>query len=186
MKALQIIRRLSASGFSIGGQGLFMLGNMLVFYVLVRNFSPAEFGVWALFLALVSIVDGVRQGLIQNPLTRLLMLHPDREAEIFTSASLMQLGFLLLASLLFLLSGHWMASLMDMPTLAELFPMAFLPLFGLGAIQSFASLAIAKGKLGLYFLLNGVYCLTLILALLLLHHFSLLSLDYILLLYGFI
>ncbi len=159
MRLLNVFKNLSTTIFSIGGQGFFMLANMLVFYVIVQNFTPSEFGVWALFLAIISILDGIRQGLIQNPLIRLLMIHHDKEGEILGTALVLQSGFLIIASLILFLTGDFIASRLDMPDLGGLLSFSFLALFGLSVIQSLSSLALAKNKLFTYFFLNAGYCL---------------------------
>ncbi|GIV32796.1 MAG: flippase [Chitinophagales bacterium] len=88
-------------------------------FFLLKLLSKDEFGIWALFLTVTSIIEVARNGLIQNALIKHLASAPEAEHGVITTASFV-LNFLLTALtvvLLLLLSG-WLSQLWNAPPLA--------------------------------------------------------------------
>ena len=71
------------------------------FYLLIRHLPQYEFGVWALFLTVTTIVEMSRNGLIQNGLIKLLSLNDPAESNKIITAS--WLVNLIYSALVFLL-----------------------------------------------------------------------------------
>jgi lipopolysaccharide exporter len=82
MKRLLSNQMLMNSAFSLLGQVSFLLSNFLLFIVLLQQFSQAAFGVWGLYITLISIADSIRNGMIQNGLTRFLIQNPEKEKDL--------------------------------------------------------------------------------------------------------
>lgn len=142
---------------AIAGQGAFLLSNLLLFLLVVREFSQEQFGVWALFLTIIAILDGLRQGFLQNGFTRFQILFPESSGVIFSSGVVLHFLFIGLASLgLFLFAGP-ISQFWNMPSLYPLLRLSIFPLLSLGTIQGLAVVCFAKGKVGSYLLINLSY-----------------------------
>jgi len=48
MKSLLKSKLLSGTVLALGGQAAFLMSNMILFLMVVREFSQADFGVWGL------------------------------------------------------------------------------------------------------------------------------------------
>jgi len=59
--------------FTMMHRGVNFILGFLGFMLLVRLFSPAEFGVWVLFISIISIIDMGRNGFLQNGLIKFLV-----------------------------------------------------------------------------------------------------------------
>jgi lipopolysaccharide exporter len=70
------------------GQVSFLLSNFFLFIVLLQQFSQATFGVWGLYITLISIANSIRNGMIQNGLTRFLIRNPEKEKDLVASGLL--------------------------------------------------------------------------------------------------
>ena len=87
---------------------LFEKGSVFFFgfgstYILLRALTLAEFGVWELFLAIVSFVEVGRIGLLQNALVKYLATSEKENYGLISTASFMLNGILSLISALVLL-----------------------------------------------------------------------------------
>ncbi len=166
MKALLKSKILSGTVLALGGQAAFLMSNMILFLVVVREFSQAEFGTWGMYLTLIALVDGLRQGLLQNGLTRYLIIFPESEKQLMGSALFLHLIYISLASLVLYAFATPIASFWKMPGLTELLELSFLPLMSIGLIQGLSVLCFAKGKNSAYLLLNLSYLIAFVLGLL--------------------
>ncbi len=91
------MEKLSTMFFGFGG-----------FYLLIRIISKEEFGIWALFLSVTTLIEMARNGLIQNAVVKFLASTPEREHSSVMSASLALNILLTLISsvLIFFLAGY--------------------------------------------------------------------------------
>jgi O-antigen/teichoic acid export membrane protein len=142
---------------ALGGQSLFLLTNMLSFLVVVKIFSPGEFASWGFYLSLMALLDGIRQGLIQNGLTRYLIQYPKREKPLLSSASVLHLGFIGILSLLLAAFAGPISAFWNLPEMEILLRYSWLTLMASGTLQSVYSLLFAKGKTRTYFFINLYY-----------------------------
>jgi O-antigen/teichoic acid export membrane protein len=143
-----ILRQLAGA---MGGQVLFLLTNMAFFMLAAKNLHADAFATWGMYQMLIALVDGVRQGLIHNGLTRSILQDPEEEGKITGSALLIHLLFIVsIYPLLLLISGP-MAAFFQMPMLNHLMPYSILSLLGLGSLQTFFNLLFAKKKEHIYF-----------------------------------
>lgn len=142
---------------AMGGQSLFLLTNMLSFLIVVKIFTPEEFAAWGFYLSLMALLDGIRQGLIQNGLTRFLIQYPDQEKSLMGSALALHLIFIGILSLLLFVFAAPISTFWNLPEMEALFRYSWLTLLASGSLQTFYSLLFAKGKSRVYFLFNLAY-----------------------------
>jgi lipopolysaccharide exporter len=157
---ITILDRFSILLFGFGG-----------FYFLVRSVSKEDFGIWALFLAITTLVEIARSGLIQNAVVKFLASSPNEEHPKIISASLAlnviltTISGLILFSISGLLSDLWHA-----PNLESMFKyyvfttVALIPFSQFNFIQQanfdfkgiFASNLVRQGILFGYILTNFI------------------------------
>ncbi len=177
MKKGQVI--VQNSLFSLGGQGCFLMANFLLMIILINNFSKEEFGVWALYITLISIADSIRQGLIQNGLVKFIIENPNHTRKWIGSGlflNLITIGSV--ASILYFI-GPVLGNLWHSKDLPELLSQAVFSLLGLGIFQFINSLLVAKEDYKGYLLSNILYALTFTSGVLLAKQLSHLNLDQI-------
>ena len=162
LKSLKNSAMFSNSLYSIAGQASFLVSNFLLFIVLLKEFPQEAVGVWALFITVISIVDSMRQGLIQNGLTRLLIQKADEEAQQAGSGLTINFSVIILSAILLYFGAGVLANLWEAPALVELFKQSWKPLVSLGTIQMMNILCFAKNKFKLYARLNLIYMVTLL------------------------
>ncbi|MBI1223723.1 MAG: oligosaccharide flippase family protein [Bacteroidetes bacterium] len=104
-----------------GASMLFGFGGAVLLYRAIPN--QADFGVWVLFLGIVSIIEVGRIGLLQNALVKYLSVDTKgEEAGKITTASIVLNGLLtLLIVLICLILSPVAARVFDAPILAKLF-----------------------------------------------------------------
>lgn len=112
-------------------------------YLLLRIFSKAEFGVWVLFLAITSLIEVGRTGLLQNTLVKHLTTSDDPEdyRNISTGSLVLNVGLaiiciLVLALLAYPLGHFWESE--DLTTLLLIYcltTLALVPLHQFNFIQ---------------------------------------------------
>lgn len=82
------------------------------FYFLIRSLPKDQFGVWALFLTITTIVEVSRNGLIQNALIKLIHSNSDEDVhKIVTASWIINLFFSLLVAILMIGSSIVVSSL---------------------------------------------------------------------------
>lgn len=161
---------------ALGGQGLFLLTNMLSFLVVVKIFNPGEFAAWGFYLSLMALLDGIRQGLIQNGLTRFLIQFPRQEGKLLGTALILHLAFITLISFLLFLFAGPISRFWSLPEMEILLRYSWLTLFATGSMQTYFSLLFAKGKSKRYFFFNVAYLLGIGSSLIILHRWDQISL----------
>lgn len=132
----------------------FLLANFILFILLVNKFSTTEFGLWALYITVVSIIDSVRQGLVQNGLTRLIINKPDNAQATSTAGFIINYSFIGVAGLLLVLAPQYFTSNQELVTLLH---HAWKTLIVLGTIQLIATYCQAKSDFKTYFTVNTIY-----------------------------
>lgn len=154
-----MISRLSKSKFAVNtawamsGQVAFLLANFLLFLLLVNEFSKATFGVWALYITVVSIIDSIRQGLVQNGLTRLIINEP-KNTSIKTSGLVINYIVIAISSVLLIILPQFVSTNAE---LVFLLKHAWKTLLVLGTIQLIATFCQAKTDFKTYFIVNLIY-----------------------------
>ena len=89
--------------YTIGERLLSLLFGFGSIYLLLRNLSKEDFGIWALFLTVTSLIEVARTGFIQSALIKFLSVAKDDEyAEMITASSILNI-ILSLCSVYFLL-----------------------------------------------------------------------------------
>ncbi|MFT6970893.1 MAG: lipopolysaccharide exporter [Roseivirga sp.] len=160
MKRLLSNQMLTNSTFSLLGQVSFLLSNFFLFIVLLQQFSQATFGVWGLYITLISIANSIRNGMIQNGLTRFLIRNPEKEKDLVASGLLFNYFIIAISSLFFFLAADFLAKSWDSVELASLFKQSWKSLLALGSLQIMYVLCFAKGKYKTYFIINLIYFIT--------------------------
>lgn len=161
MRAQLVSKLKGGSLFALLGQAAFMGSNLLIFVILLKRLPQEEFGIWGIYITLISLVDGLRQGLLQNGLTRLLILRPQDEKPLLGSSLLIHFGIIAIASVGFYLGAGMFASLWSMPELEPLLQQSWKSLLTLGTIQGLAMLCFAKQKSFSYLVQNLLYLIVL-------------------------
>ncbi len=111
------------SGFFTLSEGMsrlfFAFGS---FYLLARTLTKEDFGAWVLFMAIVSIVEVARVGLMQNGLVKYLATAKEGEYERISTASLV-LHLIITGLVVVLFAGlaYPVATVMHLPVLSKLF-----------------------------------------------------------------
>lgn len=162
MMHVKKIKSINNSVFSLGGQLSFLLSNLALFYVLIHSFNQKSFGVWALYITIVSIADSFRQGLIQNGFTKYFIENEKARPQLFSSAIILNYSVIILISFIIYLFGPGLAIFWKAPDLNVLFPNFLKSVIALGTIQFISTLYIAQEKFYNYFIINFLYALSLI------------------------
>lgn len=149
---------LKHSIWAFGGQLAFLLANFLLFILLINRISQDLFGVWALYITLISVADSIRQGIVQNGLTRLIIANP-KDSSLISTGALLNFGFSALLGLLALLYSL----LLSAPEyLNDLLPHAWKSLLVLGVIQFISTLCQASKQFKTYCITNLLYLISFI------------------------
>ncbi len=154
-----MISRLTKSKFAVNtawamsGQVAFLLANFLLFLLLVNEFSKETFGIWALYITVVSIIDSIRQGLVQNGLTRLIINEPENTS-IKTSGFVINYTVIAIFSVLMIVLPQFLSTNTE---LVFLLSHAWKTLLVLGTIQLIATFCQAKSDFKTYFIVNLIY-----------------------------
>lgn len=111
------------SGFySIGSRIFVLLFGFGSFYILVRHFSKHDFGTWALFLTIVTIIESSRNGLIQNALIKLVHSNDDKDSDKIISATwILNTVYTLFIFLVLVLVSGLVSDLFEAPELSKMF-----------------------------------------------------------------
>ncbi|OEK04548.1 oligosaccharide flippase family protein [Roseivirga misakiensis] len=159
---------LQHSIFSFGGQIAFLLSNFLLFVLLINKISQDLYGIWALYMTIVSIADAIRQGMVNNGLARLLIKSPQNK-------SLVNTGFCLNYGLIVLIStSAFIASLLwpNPSALIEILPHLWKTLLMLGTMQFISTLCQASFRFKDYLIVNLIYLGCLVLSIVFLNQTS--------------
>lgn len=98
----------------------FFLG-FIGFMILVRIFTPAEFGVWVLFVSITAIVEMSRNGFLQNGMIKFLVNQDEAEERKMQMAALILNTALTLVLMIVLwVTAHPLENLLNAPGLGRL------------------------------------------------------------------
>lgn len=145
----------SNSAWSLYGQVAFLLANFSLFLILIKELDSASFGIWALYVTIVSIADSLRQGLLQNGLTRALVNKKEDEKGLIASGLTINYSYILLISSILAITSAFSDS--DGLSLFHLLPHAIKTLLGLGTLQFLNILYWSRNKFKKYFISNLLY-----------------------------
>lgn len=108
--------------YSIGSRLSTLLFGFGGFYLLVRTLPQTEFGTWALFLTLTTIIEMSRNGLIQNALIKFLHASPDnKHNEVVTASWILNLIYSLLIVVLLLALSVPLESIFQISQFSQMF-----------------------------------------------------------------
>lgn len=147
-------RNIGQTVYSFAGQISFLLSNFVLFLYLAKNYDQVVFGHWALFITTVSILDGLRQGFVQNGLARLIIKNPENE-EIRSTGLLLNYSIVILTS-----SFLFILSIFTNEEISLLYVQGYKVLIVLATIQYLNSVQQAQHQFKRYFLINLVYLIS--------------------------
>lgn len=145
--------------YSFAGQISFLLSNFVLFLYLAKQYDQTVFGHWALFITTVSILDGLRQGFVQNGLARLIIKTPNN-SEIRATGLLLNYSIVIVTTIILQL-----LALFTNPEIAALYAQGYKVLLVLATIQYLNSINQAQQRFKKYFITNLVYLITFLLVL---------------------
>ncbi|AKP54208.1 oligosaccharide flippase family protein [Cyclobacterium amurskyense] len=112
---------LTGGFFTMMHRGVDFLLGFIGFMLLVRVFSPEEFGIWVLLITIVSIIDMARNGFIQNGMIKFLVGKEDAiQAKIQTASIWLNAALTLLMVLLLWILARPLEQLLNAEGLADL------------------------------------------------------------------
>ena len=92
------------------------------FYILVRILSKHEFGAWTLFMSTATILEIIRNGLIQNALIRFISAAEKKDhPEIISASFCISGGLTIFCVLINICFSHFLANIWDTPELIPVF-----------------------------------------------------------------
>lgn len=147
-------RDLGNTFYSFAGQISFLLSNFILFLYLAKQYDQVVFGHWAIFITTVSILDGLRQGFVQNGLARLIIKDPDNP-EYRTTGLLLNYSIVIVTSIILQL-----LALFTNPEIAALYLQGYKVLLVLATLQYLNSINQAQQKFKKYFITNLVYLIS--------------------------
>lgn len=120
---MRINKELVSKGFfSIGNNLLIVLLRFFSFYIIIRSLSKNDFGVWVIFLIVVSIMEVVRNGFIKNALIRFIAISETNETSKIQTASLVLNTIITAIGLsVALLLSNFLVKIYDAPDLKLMF-----------------------------------------------------------------
>lgn len=146
-------------GYSFGGQISFLLTNFILFIYLIKGFSPSEYGGWALYITLISIIDGIRQGFVQNGFIS-EYIKSENKSRLVSTALALNISIIIIAAILaFILTFTW-SSLPD--ETESLLKSGYKTLLSFGLLQFFNSFYHAQKDQLKYLINNLLYLITFI------------------------
>ncbi len=103
---------------------------VISYIVLAKKVFPTvkEMGIWALFLAIFSLIENVKQGLLRNPMIKFLS-EPEyvtNRNKIQSASLITNILFSTLAIIILFFGGHLLVKWLNTPELLELFPWGML------------------------------------------------------------
>ena len=142
--------------WAFGGQISYLLANFLLFIILVNQVPTEVYGTWALYITIISIADSLRQGMVQNGLSRLMIAYPTNLALKSTGTTLNFTLIAILGVILAFVPGF----LSNDEALVEVLKHAWKGLLAIGAMMFIATFCQSKQQFKTYFLVNLIYFIT--------------------------
>jgi O-antigen/teichoic acid export membrane protein len=117
--------------YSLLANVIFIGFAFLTFMLLVRLYSPKEFGIWVMYLTITSFAEMARIGIVQNGLIKFLTASDSKQekAKYITAGIYLNLLTTIVSSLLLVLLAKWLEQVFDSPQLAQL--LYFYPFYAL-------------------------------------------------------
>ncbi len=165
----------SDSAWSIYGQTAFLMANFSLFLVLIKTLDSSSFGIWALYVTIISITDSLRQGLLQNGLTRALVRKEKDESSLIASGLTINYAYIILTGGIMAIVATF--SPQSGLSLSTLLPHAYKTLLGLGTLQFLNILYCSRGRFKGYFISNLLYLMSFGIGLLVIQAFG--QLDFV-------
>jgi len=135
--------------YSIGSRLSTLLFGFGGFYLLVRSLPQTQFGAWALFLTLTTIIEMSRNGLIQNALIKFLHANPeDQHHHVVTAAWILNLTYSAIIMAVLLLLSNPLAELFEVSEFSEMFIWYSATLLALVPFSQFNYIQQAKFSFG--------------------------------------
>ena len=117
----------------------------LTFMLLVRIYSPKEFGIWVMYLTVTSFAEMGRIGIVQNGLIKFITSskNDNEKARYITAGLVLNLISAIVSSLVLVALAYWLENTFDAPGLAKLLFLytLFALLFGLVKFFEFLQMA---------------------------------------------
>jgi len=148
---------------------------VISYIILAKKVFPTvkEMGIWALFLAIFSLIETVKQGLLRNPMIKFLSEpeYVNHRNKIQTASLITNMLFSILVISLLFFGGHLFANWLNTPELNPLFQLGIFWVLVLIPFNHFEVLLQAHFKFKAifygYFCRQGLFLLSLIVVLLL-------------------
>lgn len=91
------------------------------FYLLIRLLTKYDFGVWTLYMSTITIIEIVRNGLIQNALIKFLSpADADERPKIISASFVISGGLTIFCIILNLLFAGWLSRIWDAPEILDM------------------------------------------------------------------
>lgn len=112
---------LTSGFFTMMHRGIDFFLGFLGFMLLVRVFSPEEFGVWVLLITIVAIIDMARNGFLQNGVIKFLVgKNLNTQAKIQSAALVLNSLLTLIFIILIWIFAEWLETQLNAKRLADL------------------------------------------------------------------
>jgi lipopolysaccharide exporter len=136
---------LSSGSYSLGARLSTLFFGFGSFYFLVRNMPQAEYGTWALFLTITTIIETSRNGLIQNALIKLIYSSaPENVDKIVTASWVINIFYSLVIFVILVVFGGIAGNIFGAPELQTMFLLYGATLFLLIPFSQFNFIQQAK------------------------------------------
>lgn len=151
-------------GFSVMSQLMMFGSGFIVFILLVKQNDTVDFGIWALFMTVLSIADTFRQGFVHEGFVK-KYVQSDRKDFIVTQYVYINYGLIILTSVIMYAVSPLLAEVWHAPMLNSLLELYFLMGLTLGTLQLLGSITVAKKDHLSQFRINLIYAVTIVTAL---------------------
>jgi O-antigen/teichoic acid export membrane protein len=136
---------INSGAYSLGARLSTLFFGFGSFYFLIRTMPQAEFGTWALYLTITTIIETSRNGLIQNALIKLIFSSaPENLDKIVTASWIINIFYSLLIFVILVSFGGYAGMIFDAPELQTMFVYYGISLFLLIPFSQFNFIQQAK------------------------------------------
>jgi len=139
---------------SFGGQIAFLLTNFILFLYLIKGFSTSEYGAWAIYITLISIADGIRQGFVQNGFISFFIRDNHSKSLTWSAFSLNTMLIVFLSIIGVVTTAMWSGLTQETELLLK---QSWKTLISIGLLQFFNSYYQAHKNQVLYLINNIIY-----------------------------
>ena len=149
-------------GSSFGGEIAILLTNFILFIYLIKGFSSDEYGAWALYITIIAIVNGFRQGFVQNGFIVRFVKENGNKAVVSSAMVLNIFLIVFVATCAYLLSFTWTELTSETKSLLQ---SGWKSLLSMGMLQFFSSYYLARKKNQLYLWNSIIHLVTFVIIL---------------------